>query len=84
MGRRSSARTLDSRVIVFDKFASHEANGESGLSNTSRFGAEISGCTREIMEEEPTTKNNGIEFTHPRYTTKERSYDSASYGNQTE
>ena len=63
---RSSARTLDSGVIIFDKLASHKANGEGGLSNTSGFGARISDGTREINEEERTTKNNGIEFTHPR------------------
>ena len=62
---QSSAQTLDCGVIVFDKLASHEANGESGLSNTSGFGAEISGGARGINEEEPTTKDNGIEFTHP-------------------
>ena len=57
---------MDSGVIIFDKLASHEANGEGGLSNTSGFGAEISDGTREINEGEPTTKDNGIEFTHPR------------------
>lgn len=58
--------TLDSGIIVFDKLASHEANGESGLSNTSGLGAEISDKTRERYEEGRTTKDNGIEFTHPR------------------
>jgi hypothetical protein len=56
---------LDGGVIVFDKLASHKANGERGLSNTSGLGAEISDRTRERNEERRTTKDNSIEFTHP-------------------
>ena len=44
---RSSTRTLDCGVIIFDELASHEANGESGLSDTSGFTMKLMTATRD-------------------------------------
>lgn len=68
--------TLDSGVIVFDKLASHEANGESGLSNTSGLGAEISDKARErnIKRDGP-PRTTALNSRILGYKTKERRID---------